>query len=110
MRALIVHGVIHVLVIFLIVLLALSPLIGAMAAGTVANAYGCPLDEGSVHPCFVNGRDIGETLYTFGVLGWLSLATIPVGLAVLGIYLLIAMLFYLVRWYRRDRVERQALP
>ena len=108
MRTLVFHGLIHVLVIFLILLLAFSPFIGAMAAGTIANVYGCQLDEGSIHPCMVNGRDIGQTLYTFGVLGWLGLATIPIGLVVLGIYLVIVILFYLVRWYRRNRVGQQA--
>jgi hypothetical protein len=108
MRTLVFHGLIHVLVIFFILLLAFSPFIGAMAAGTIANAYGCQLDEGSIHPCMVNGRDIGQTLYTFGVLGWLGLATIPIGLVVLGIYLVIVILFYLVRWYRRNRVGQQA--
>jgi hypothetical protein len=108
MRTLVFHSLIHVLVIFFILLLAFSPFIGAMAAGTIANAYGCQLDEGSIHPCMVNGRDIGQTLYTFGVLGWLGLATIPIGLVVLGIYLVIVILFYLVRWYRRNRVGQQA--
>ena len=107
MRALVIHGLIHGLIIFLILLLAFSPFIGAMIAGTIADTYGCQLDEGSVHPCLVNGRDIGETLYAFGVLGWLGLATIPIGLAVLGIYLVIAIVYYLVKWYRRSWIEHQ---
>jgi hypothetical protein len=81
-----------------------------MAAGTIAEMNGCQLDEGSVHPCMVNGRDIGQTLYTFGVLGWLGIATIPIGLVLLGIYLLIAAIYYLVKWYRRNKVELKALP
>ena len=109
MRTLVIHGFIHGLVIFLILLLAFSPFLGAMAAGTVAQAFGCQLDEGSIHPCVVNGRDIGDTLYTFGVLGWLGLATIPIGLALLGIYLVIAILYYLVKWYRRSRAQVQPL-
>ena len=109
MRALVIHGLIHGLIIFLILLLAFSPFIGVMAAGTIADVYGCRLDEGSVHPCVVNGRDIGETLYSFGVLGWLGLATIPLGLAVLGIYLLIVILYYLVKWYWRSQSEPQTL-
>ena len=107
MRTLVIHGLIHILVIFLILLLAFSPFIGVMAAGMIADVYGCRLDEGSVHPCVVNGRDIGETLYSFGVLGWLGLATIPLGLAVLGIYLLIVILYYLVKWYQRSWIEHQ---
>jgi hypothetical protein len=109
MRTWIIHGLIHGLVIFLILVLAFSPFIGAMAAGTIAEAYGCQLDEGSIHPCLVNGRDIGETLYTFGVLGWLGLATVPIGMVVLVVYLLAALIYYLVKWSRRPRPEAPAL-
>jgi hypothetical protein len=110
MRTVIVHGLIHITVIFVILLLAFSPFIGAMAAGTIANANGCQLDEGSVHPCVVNGRDIGQSLYTFGVLGWLGLATIPIGLSVLGIYLVLALVYYLVKWFRKSQARQGALP
>ena len=73
------HIILHGLIVFFILLLAISPLLSAMAAGTIANHYDCDLDEGSIHPCIVNGNDIGETLYTMGVLGWLALGTIPLG-------------------------------
>ena len=100
------HVLLHGLVIFFILLLAISPLLSAMVAGTIANRYGCQLDEGSVHPCVVNGSDIGETLYTMGVLGWLALGTIPLGLIAIGVYLVCVALFYLARWLlRRERVK-----
>lgn len=99
------HILFHGVVIFVIVVLALSPLLSAMVAGTIAERYGCDLDEGSVHPCVVNGQDIGETLYTLGVLGWLALGTIPLGLIALGVYLAGALIFYLVRWLMRRRKE-----
>jgi hypothetical protein len=97
------HILFHGLVIFAILLLAFSPLIAAMVAGTIAGHYGCDLDEGSIHPCFVNGEDIGDTLYTLGVLGWLALGTIPLGLIALGIYAAGVAIFYLVRWLLRRR-------
>jgi hypothetical protein len=100
------HILFHGLVIFTLLLLAISPLLSAMLAGTIANYYGCDLDEGSIHPCIVNGNDIGDTLYTMGVLGWLALGTIPLGLIAIAIYSVGVALFYLARWLiRRDRAK-----
>ncbi len=102
------HILFHGFVIFGILLLAFSPLISTMVAGTIAGHYGCDLDEGSVHPCIVNGRDIGGTLYTMGVLGWLALGTIPVGLIAIGIYLAGITIFYLARWLVRRKRQPAA--
>jgi hypothetical protein len=105
------HILFHGLVIFAILLLAFSPLIATMIAGTIANYYGCDLDEGSIHPCVVNGQDIGDTLYTLGVLGWLALGTLPLGLIAIGVYLAIIFIFYLVRWLtgrKRDTTSNPA--
>ena len=74
----------------LILLFAALPMIGALTAGGLAGALGCALDEGSVHPCPFLGMDLGKTLYAFGVLGWLSLATIPAGALLLLIWLVAA--------------------
>jgi hypothetical protein len=81
----------------LILLFAALPLIGALAAGGVAGALGCPLDEGSVHPCPFLGRDLGEALYAFGVLGWLSVLTIPAGFVLLLIWLIVAIVLIVRR-------------
>ena len=37
----------------------------------IANMYGCKVDEGSAHPCIINGHDYGEFLYSLGVMDWL---------------------------------------
>jgi hypothetical protein len=102
------HFLFHGLIIIIIVLLAISPLLSAMTAGMIANRYGCDLDEGSVHPCVVNGNDIGDTLYTMGVLGWLALGTIPLGLIAIAIYLIGVALFYLARWLIRRKRQTPA--
>ena len=100
------HFLLHGLVIFFILLLAISPLLSAMLAGTIANRYGCELDEGSIHPCVVDGNDIGDTLYTLGMLGWLALGTIPLGLIAIAVYLVCILLFYLARWLiRREQAK-----
>jgi len=94
---------IHALVIFIILLVAFAPLLGVMWVGFVADANGCRVDEGSPHPCIVNGEDIGQTLYSVGVMGWLMIATIPLGLLAAGIYLAIVVIYHLVRRSRRAR-------
>jgi hypothetical protein len=94
---------IHALVVFLILFVACLPLASVAIAGEIASANGCQLDEGSVHPCIVNGRDIGETLYTMGVMGWLMLATIPLGLGLALAYVILVAAFYLVRRTARSR-------
>jgi hypothetical protein len=63
----------------LLVLFAVSPILCAMLAGLIAKLCGSQLDEGGVHPCIVCGVDIGGLLYKMGVLGWLSLFTVPIG-------------------------------
>jgi hypothetical protein len=63
----------------LILLLAGLPIIGALGSGVIAYPLGCPLDKGSVHPCPFLGADLGELLYAFLVLGWLSVLTVPGG-------------------------------
>jgi len=61
----------------LIVLLALAPVGSVVACGIIANAHGCRVDEGSVHPCIIVGHDYGQLLYALGVLSWLMLVTLP---------------------------------
>jgi hypothetical protein len=68
-------------------LVAFGPLLVSLGAGAVATALGCRLDEGQPHPCVFGGTDLGSTLYTLGVLGWLSLASIPLGLILLAGYI-----------------------
>lgn len=94
---------IHLLVLSAILLAGFAPLLGVMAVGLIAEANGCRVDEGSPHPCVVNGVDIGQSLYSVGVLGWLMLATIPLGLGAAGLYLAAIGAYYLVRRLRRNR-------
>lgn len=101
-RTLLIHGSI----LLFIFILAISPLLAAGAAGAVANHFGCDLDEGSIHPCQGFGRDIGGTLYSLGVLGWLSLATIPLGLTAMGVYLAILLIFLVIRRVARSRMPQ----
>ena len=71
-----------------------------MLCGAIASAYGCKVDEGSVHPCIINGHDYGELLYSLGVMGWFMLVTIPGGL-VAFVSWLIFLILHRVAWRKR---------
>ena len=95
---------IYGLALLLILVLAVLPLISALGAGAVASANGCALDEGSIHPCLIGGVDRGELLYELGVLGWLMLATIPLG-AIAVVLWVIVLMIHRVRSNRRAGVR-----
>jgi hypothetical protein len=75
-----------------ILLLWIAPLILALGAGGVASVLGCELNEGAAHPCILFGSDIGGTLYTFGVAGWLTLIGVPFLVAALAVWAIIAVI------------------
>ncbi|WP_434770877.1 hypothetical protein [Pseudomonas entomophila] len=62
-----------------ITLFAAAPLLLALCAGTMASQFGCQVDEGSPHACWILGWDAGPTLYRLGVMGWYMLVTLPAG-------------------------------
>src|SRR5437763_729624 len=98
--------VIYFVVLVLIGIVAMSPVASVIVAGWIANTHGCRLDEGSVHPCVIGGKDYGQLLYALGVLGWLMLVTLPAGLVVAIIWLLV-LLVHLSRF--RKRLARESL-
>lgn len=78
-----------------ILLWMLWPVLSVLIAGSVASAQGCQLDEGSVHPCIVLGRDRGELLYTLFVMGWFGLITLPTGAIALVVFSVVVLILYL---------------
>ena len=90
----------YLLALFVTMAFAFAPIGSVMLCGAIANAYGCKVDEGSVHPCIINGHDYGHLLYTLGVLGWLMLVTLPAGLFAFVVWLIVVML-HRERWRKR---------
>jgi hypothetical protein len=84
----------------LIILVAFAPIGSVMVCAVIATAHGCKVDEGSAHPCIVNGHDYGHLLYTLGVMGWLMLLTIPAGLFAFAIWL-VALIWHQTKWRKR---------
>jgi len=99
--------VIHIFVLLVILLCAISPFFAVAYAGSVAEKYGCELNEGSIHPCMVKGVDRGADLYSLGMLGWLGIATLPLGLAAAVLYILIVLIVYLVIRFRKKKAEQE---
>jgi len=81
------------LVYLVIAFLGVLPLLIALLAGAIANLAKCELDEGSVHPCVIAGKDVGNLLYAMGVGGWFTLMTLPAAFflaLIYSVYLLVS--------------------
>lgn len=89
---------IHVIILLVIAAIGLGPWVSLAIAGSIASAYGCQLDEGSTHPCIINGQDWGETLYGMALMGgWVGLATCPLSLGLLVLYSVVLILIRISR-------------
>lgn len=95
---------IYVAVFTLICVFASAPILSVLIVSSIASAHGCLVDEGSVHPCVINGVDRGETLNTFAVLGWFALFTIPIG-AIAFFACLVLFIIHLVIWLQKRRAN-----
>ena len=93
----------NLLIIACISLLCFAPLLVTTIAGSVAQAAGCQLDEGSIHPCIINGVDYGETLYSLGMTAWFMFFSAPVAAGLLVFYLLALGVITLVRTLRKQK-------
>src|SRR2546421_10810943 len=89
----------YVLALFVIVAFAFAPIGSVILCAWIANAHGCKVDEGSVHPCIINGKDYGQLLYTLGVMGWFMLVTLPAG-AIAFVLWLIVLVLHRSAWRR----------
>jgi hypothetical protein len=92
--------IIYLLALVLILVFMFAPIASVVACGWIANAHGCKVDEGSVHPCIIHGVDRGPLLYELGVLGWLMLVTLPAGAFAIAGWLVILIL-HRMRWRSR---------
>lgn len=95
---------IYLVVLFLILAVSAAPIGSVIACSAIANAYGCQVDEGSVHPCVIGGQDRGELLYTMFVSGWFMLLTIPVG-ALAFVVWLIVLILHREKWRARRAAD-----
>jgi len=69
----------------------------------VAEAFGCQVDLNRVIPCVIGGKDYGQTFYDLGFSIWYSYLSIPVGLALRGVWAVAALIAFLVIRRRQKR-------
>jgi hypothetical protein len=74
----------------LIVLFGLAPLLVTLAAGVMASALGCSVNEGGASGCIFMGQDIGETLSGMFVFGWLMFLSFPAAAIAFVVWLVVA--------------------
>ena len=91
----------NLVIILCIILICTGPMLSTFIAGSIANTAGCQLDEGSVHPCVIGGMDVGEQLYTMGMMFWFAFFSAPVSIALLLVYLLAAGLLLVRKNFRK---------
>lgn len=90
---------IYWLLLGVILLFMISPLIPVTIAENLAREHDCVLNEGSANPCIVDGKDIGQDIYTLGMMGWFFLATAPFGILALVTWLVV-MVVHRILWGR----------
>ncbi len=95
----------NLLILILILLWTTWPVILAAIAGAIASANGCELNETVINSCIVDGREMGDALYSMGVMGWFMLVTIPTGLLALLVFLLLLLIEWLVGRRRASRLS-----
>ena len=81
----------------LLLVVTLFPIPLLLFVSWFAEANGCTVNEGGIHPCFVNGRDWGTTLAAMGMSGWLLIATLPLLALGLAVWLLVLVIHLLAR-------------
>jgi hypothetical protein len=96
----------YAIALVIILVFALWPMASVAISGFIAETNGCVLNEGSIHPCVVDGTDIGPSLYTGFVLGWFMLATIPIGAVAFVVWLGVLLVHIGLRYSRRNRIPR----
>ena len=68
-------------------LFALAPIGMTVLASWLGDVYGCSVSEAGASPCRVGGRDLGPVLADLFTGGWYMMATVPVGLVLMVVWL-----------------------
>ena len=85
---------VFLLLLVLIALVAFGPVIVQLAATGYARSHDCVLHEAFSNPCFVDGADRGELLYSLYLFGWLSQITIQIGIVATAFWALLFLIYF----------------
>jgi hypothetical protein len=86
-----------------ILLFTVGPLAALLLGGGVANALGCSMPVAASEHCLFMSFDLADALSVAVLFGYLAFWTLPTGTALLGIWLVAAVIVTLVWWLRRRR-------
>lgn len=75
-----------------ILFIALLPVLSVLMASAIATIGNCEVNEAYVTPCNIAGMDFGGLAYSLGVMGWLGLATLPLGATGVAIWIVAALI------------------
>jgi hypothetical protein len=96
---------VFIILLVLILIFALWPTAVSMGAAGVAQLFGCETDFNRAIPCTINGEEWGQTVYELQTLAYLSLFTIPIGEVALAIWLVVALIVWVIYLIRRKRTQ-----
>jgi TRAP-type C4-dicarboxylate transport system permease small subunit len=92
-----------------IALVAFGPALLAVGSQQVAEALGCQVDLNRAVPCVIGGKDYGQTFYDLGFLIWYSYLSLPIGLALLGVWAVAALVAFIAIRRRQNRPPSEPL-
>ena len=92
---------VFIILLILILLVAFGPALIAVVSQTIAEWLGCQVDLNRVIPCVIGGKDYGQTFYDLGFLIWYSYLSLPAGAVLFAIWLVAAIITFIVT--RRSR-------
>ena len=101
---------IYITTFFVIVVVALLPLLITIVAIAVANAYGCQVDESSVHPCIIGGIDHGADLQAGAMMFWFFLFSVPLAFVLFVVWLIVFIIHLVAASNARKRAIVAAAP
>ena len=88
-----------------IALFALAPIISLAVGGTIAETNGCTLTEHDIHPCIIDGNDLGPLLTGLSLLGFFAIATLPLGGAAFFVWLA-TLIIHRIAWGQMQKGKR----
>jgi TRAP-type C4-dicarboxylate transport system permease small subunit len=100
---------VFILLLIVVLLIGLGPALLAVGSQEVAEAFGCQVDLNRVIPCVIGGKDYGQTFFDLGFSIWYSYLSIPVGLALLGVWAVAALIAFIVIRRRQNRPPSEPL-
>jgi TRAP-type C4-dicarboxylate transport system permease small subunit len=90
------------ILLILIALIAFGPALIAVGSELVAeHIFGCETNLNYAVPCVIGGKDYGQTFYDLGFLIWYSYLSLPAGGVLFAIWLVAALIVFIVSRVRK---------